>query len=59
MTPDELKLCVAVGLVRELSPGRYELTHTGRKLLGEQPPKPQPESNAEWMARVGVQRGGA
>lgn len=52
MTPGELELCRRVGLVEETAPGVFALTYAGRKLIGEKPPAPRPETHEEWLARV-------
>lgn len=54
MTASQLELCRRVGLVVESSPGSgvFVLTRAGRTLLGEKPPAPKVETNAEWLARV-------
>jgi hypothetical protein len=58
VTPSQLELCRLVGLVEESAPGVFVLTRSGRTLLGEKPPAPRVESNAEWLARIAALRDG-
>ncbi len=48
LTPGELALCQRLGLID--AEGR--ITHAGRVLLGEKPPRPEPESIPAFLARL-------